>query len=64
MTAGKSKSGTNTSDQLGDFWNPAERTGEEEDMANAVLFFANNQFTTGQLLSVDGGFVTAVASSR
>jgi len=34
---------------------PLGRTGSAEDVARAVLFFAQNQFVTGQVLAVDGG---------
>lgn len=44
--------------------NPAERTGSEAEMGQAVLFSASNLFTTGVVLPVDGGFVTAMASNR
>ncbi|KAI1851233.1 hypothetical protein JX265_001650 [Neoarthrinium moseri] len=35
---------------------PAERPGKDEDMAQAVLFFAVNQYLNGQTLAVDGGY--------
>jgi NAD(P)-dependent dehydrogenase (short-subunit alcohol dehydrogenase family) len=38
---------------------PAHRPGKDEDMAGAVLFFATNQYTTGQTLAVDGGYTLA-----
>ncbi|UQA55761.1 SDR family oxidoreductase [Polyangium aurulentum] len=34
---------------------PLARLGTAEDVAQAVLFFAQNQFVTGQVLAVDGG---------
>lgn len=34
---------------------PLLRIGRPEDVARAVLFFAENDFVTGQVLSVDGG---------
>lgn len=40
--------------------NPAGRTGTDEEMSSAILFLATNNFVTGQILYVDGGFVTAV----
>lgn len=44
--------------------NPAGRAGSEADMAQATLFLSSCLFTTGVVLPVDGGFVTAAASSR
>jgi NAD(P)-dependent dehydrogenase (short-subunit alcohol dehydrogenase family) len=35
---------------------PADRPGREEDMAQAVLMFAANQYLSGQTLAVDGGY--------
>ena len=35
---------------------PANRPGRDEDMAQAVLFFAANQYLSGQTLAVDGGY--------
>lgn len=35
---------------------PAARPGNDVDMAQAVLFFANNQYLNGQVLAVDGGY--------
>ncbi|KAH8660577.1 hypothetical protein BX600DRAFT_514168 [Xylariales sp. PMI_506] len=35
---------------------PARRPGKDEDMAQAVLFFAANQYLNGQTLAVDGGY--------
>ena len=37
---------------------PARRPGKEEDMANAVLFFVTNQYLNGQIVPVDGGYLT------
>ncbi len=34
---------------------PLNRQGTPEDIANAVLFFANSAYITGQILAVDGG---------
>jgi pteridine reductase len=34
---------------------PLGRIGSAEDVARAVLFFAENDFVTGQVLAVDGG---------
>ena len=36
---------------------PARRPGKEEDMANAILFAATNQYLNGQNMIVDGGYV-------
>jgi len=38
---------------------PGARPGRDEDMAQAVLMFAANQFINGQTLSVDGGYTLA-----
>lgn len=38
---------------------PAKRPGKDEDMAQAVLFFAVNQYLNGQTLAVDGGYTLA-----
>ena len=35
---------------------PAARPGNDIDMAQAVLFFANNQYLNGQIIAVDGGY--------
>ncbi len=37
------------------------RVGEAHEIAEAVLYLANAEFTTGHLLNVDGGFVTGRA---
>lgn len=36
---------------------PARRPGKDEDMANAILFAATNQYLNGQNIIVDGGYV-------
>jgi NAD(P)-dependent dehydrogenase (short-subunit alcohol dehydrogenase family) len=36
---------------------PARRPGKDEDMANAILFAATNQYLNGQNVIVDGGYV-------
>lgn len=41
---------------------PARRPGKEEDMGNAVLFTATNQYLNGQTVVVDGGYVLAAGS--
>ena len=38
-----------------------KRVGEVEEIANAVLYLADAEFTTGHILNVDGGFVTGRA---
>lgn len=38
---------------------PAGRPGKDDDMAQAVLFFAVNQYLNGQTLAVDGGYTIA-----
>jgi NAD(P)-dependent dehydrogenase (short-subunit alcohol dehydrogenase family) len=35
------------------------RIAEPEDIADAIVFLASSQFTTGHILNVDGGYVTA-----
>lgn len=35
---------------------PAARPGHDIDMAQTVLFFANNQYLNGQVVAVDGGY--------
>ncbi|KAN0061868.1 hypothetical protein ACQY0O_005862 [Thecaphora frezii] len=49
---------------LAGFANPAGRGGDEAEFAGLVLLLASNQFITGQVIAVDGGFVTAVSSTR
>lgn len=41
---------------------PANRPGEEEDMASTVLFVSTNQFLNGQTIVVDGGYVLATGT--
>lgn len=41
---------------------PARRPGKDEDMGNAVLFAATNQYLNGQTVVVDGGYVLAAGS--
>jgi len=38
---------------------PAKRPGKDEDMAQAILFMAVNQYLNGQNLAVDGGYTLA-----
>lgn len=38
---------------------PAQRPGNDVDMAQTVLFFANNQYLNGQVVAVDGGYTLA-----
>lgn len=42
---------------------PAKRPGKEEDMANAVLFMATNQYLNGVVLPVDGGYILHAGSA-
>lgn len=41
---------------------PARRPGKDEDMANAILFTATNQYLNGQTITVDGGYVLAAGT--
>ena len=41
---------------------PAERPGNDRDMANAVLFAATNQYLNGQVFAVDGGYLLKFGS--
>ncbi|KDN43203.1 NAD(P)-binding protein [Tilletiaria anomala UBC 951] len=43
--------------------NPAGRFGTEEEMASLCLYLASNCFQQGQIVVLDGGFTTAVAST-
>lgn len=36
---------------------PAGRPGKEEDMGQAILFLASNQYVNGQTVVVDGGYL-------
>jgi NAD(P)-dependent dehydrogenase (short-subunit alcohol dehydrogenase family) len=38
---------------------PAARPGRDEDMAQAILFFAANQYLNGQNVAIDGGYTLA-----
>ncbi|KAI0013843.1 hypothetical protein F4779DRAFT_561567 [Xylariaceae sp. FL0662B] len=38
---------------------PAGRPGKDDDMAQAILFFAANQYLNGQTVAVDGGYTLA-----
>lgn len=42
---------------------PAQRPGTDQDMGNAVLFAATNQYLNGQTVVVDGGYVLAAGSA-
>jgi NAD(P)-dependent dehydrogenase (short-subunit alcohol dehydrogenase family) len=42
---------------------PARRPGKDEDMANAVLFLATNQYVNGASIPVDGGYVIAAGGT-
>lgn len=39
---------------------PAQRAGQDEEMAQAVLFFAKNMYVNGQVVAVDGGVLNQV----
>ncbi|KAF2840538.1 NAD(P)-binding protein [Patellaria atrata CBS 101060] len=40
---------------------PAERAGSDEEMAQAVLFLAKNNYVNGEILAVDGGVLNVVS---
>ena len=39
---------------------PLSRAGKPEDVANAAVFLAKNNYITGQVLNVDGGMIMRV----
>lgn len=41
---------------------PAQRPGNDRDMANAILFAATNQYLNGQNVAVDGGYLLSVGT--
>jgi len=41
---------------------PAARPGKDEDMANAMLFAATNQYLNGQTIPVDGGYILSAGT--
>ncbi|KAK5079072.1 hypothetical protein LTS08_003775 [Lithohypha guttulata] len=41
---------------------PARRPGKDEDMANAILFAATNQYLQGQNVAVDGGYIVSAGA--
>lgn len=61
---GKSDKGKTDPEHVKGHENPAGRVGSEEEYAQLVLLLATNGFMTGQVVAVDGGFVSAVAASR
>ncbi|GAC98223.1 short chain dehydrogenase/reductase [Pseudozyma hubeiensis SY62] len=63
-SGGKSEKGKTSSEDVKGHENPAGRVGSEEEYAQVVLVLASNGFMTGQVVAVDGGFVTAVAANR
>ncbi|KAJ9474688.1 hypothetical protein PHBOTO_004564 [Pseudozyma hubeiensis] len=63
-SGGKSVKGKTSSEHVVGFENPAGRVGSEEEYAQVVLVLASNGFLTGQVVAVDGGFVTAIAANR
>ena len=48
--------GRETLDMLADEI-PLRKLGRPEDIAEAMLFLAKSEYTTGQVISVDGGFI-------
>ena len=48
--------GRETLDMLADEI-PLRKLGRPEDIAEAMLFLARSEYTTGQVISVDGGFI-------
>ncbi|CBQ68729.1 related to NAD(P)H-dependent oxidoreductase [Sporisorium reilianum SRZ2] len=63
-SGGKSEKGKTSSEDVKGHENPAGRVGSEDEYAQLVLLLAGNGFMTGQIVAVDGGFVTAVAANR
>lgn len=63
-SGGKSEKGKTNSDDVKGHENPAGRVGSEQEYAQLVLLLAANAFMTGQIVAVDGGFVSAVAANR
>jgi NAD(P)-dependent dehydrogenase (short-subunit alcohol dehydrogenase family) len=61
MTAGESdesnKNAMSAEGWLEDKQVPAGRPGRDEDMAQAVLHFAVNQYANGQTTAIDGGYL-------
>ncbi|EPQ25734.1 uncharacterized protein PFL1_06728 [Pseudozyma flocculosa PF-1] len=56
--------GRSDPNNLGAHANPAGRGGQESEFAGLVLLLASNAFMTGQVVAVDGGFVSAVSAAR
>ena len=48
--------GQETLDSLARETVPLGRLGRPEEIANAVMYLASAEYTTGQILTVDGGF--------
>ena len=48
--------GQDTLDYLARETVPLGRLGRPEEIANAVLYLSTAEYTTGQILTVDGGF--------
>lgn len=63
-SGGKSDKGKTSADDVTAHENPAARVGTEHEYAQLVLLLAANGFMTGQIVAVDGGFMTAVAANR
>ncbi|TVT29006.1 SDR family oxidoreductase [Salinicoccus cyprini] len=64
VAPGYVESGMVNRDALGDYYDklvdkhPIGRLGEPHEIAHAVIFLAENEFTTGTTLLVDGGYTT------
>ncbi|SYW75662.1 related to NAD(P)H-dependent oxidoreductase [Ustilago bromivora] len=63
-SSGKSEKGKTNSEDVKDHFNPAGRVGSEHEYAQVILLLACNTFITGQIIAVDGGFLTAVPANR
>lgn len=61
MTAGSSSANQKSQIPKDKFVNkvPAQRPGNDRDMASAVLFACTNQYLNGQTITVDGGYTLA-----
>ncbi|KAJ1020390.1 hypothetical protein NDA13_005709 [Ustilago tritici] len=63
-SSGKSEKGKTDSEHVKNHLNPAGRVGSEHEYAQLILLLACNTFITGQIIAVDGGFLTAVPANR
>ncbi len=58
MTAGDSKDNQKSEIPKDKYSHlPAQRPGNDRDMASAILFAATNQYLNGQNIAVDGGYL-------